>query len=258
MNRIAIPIIGLALASLTSCEDIWNHCIDGNGDRSTDSRELAHFERIQVNGDFEVQVDTGRDASALIEADENLLDHIVTHISGDKLIIEARNGNCLKPSNPIEITVTAPALTEMVLNGSGYLYCYGLETDELVIRLEGSGQVGCQQLKASSVEYALEGSGEINSSVTTENLAASIEGSGEIRLNGEALSTDLRITGSGRIEAGQLNTDACVAYISGSGTIDTDVNDALDVTIIGSGILYYSGNPAVESYISGSGKVVKQ
>jgi hypothetical protein len=94
--------------------------------------------------------------------------------------------------------------------------------------------------------------------VSAEDLACQIDGSGEIRLNGASVNSELRVIGSGHIRGNQLNTDVCVAYISGSGTIDTWVNHALDVTIIGSGIVYYSGNPAVESYISGSGKAVKQ
>jgi hypothetical protein len=258
MNKTNLPIVLLFLACLASCEDMWNHCVDGNGQRTSQTRDLPAFERIQVNGDFDVQVDTGHASSALLQADENLLSYIVTHVSGDKLIIEAKNGICLRPSHPIEIIVTAPVIRNLEMNGSGSMYCYGLHSDELLIRLIGSGQVECYQLQVTSVNYELEGSGTINSTVTTENLAARLEGSGEIKLNGTAVSSDLRLIGSGRIKAGQLNTDTCLAYISGSGTTDTDVNLALDVTIIGSGIVYYSGNPVVESSISGSGKIIKQ
>ncbi len=258
MNKTNLPIVVLFLASLASCEDMWNHCVDGNGQRKSETRELTTFERIQVNGDFEVQVDTGRISSVNVEADENLFGYIETHVSGDMLIIESRNGICLRPSHPIEITVTTPGVSGLILNGSGYLYCYGLQTDELLLRLTGSGHIEFHELRTSSVNYMLEGSGYINSSITTNNLTALIEGSGEVRLNGTAVSSELGITGSGQIKAGQLTTDSCLAYISGSGTIETYVNHALDVTISGSGIVYYSGNPVVESNISGSGKVIKQ
>jgi hypothetical protein len=53
-------------------------------------------------------------------------------------------------------------------------------------------------------------------------------------------------------------TDTCSCYISGSGRIDTRVNNLLNVTITGSGMVYYFGNPVVASYISGSGKVIHQ
>jgi len=258
MNRLTyLSAILLAGLTLQSCEEVWYHCVEGNGNRVTETRDLGTFSQIQVNGDFEVQVDTGAVSTAKIEADENLMGLIVTHISGDKLIIEARDGGCLQPSHPIEITVTTPAVSNIDLNGSGYVYCYGLETDELEVRLAGSGQIDCYELIASAVTYELEGSGLINSNLTVETLVSQVEGSGEIRLSGTAVSEDLKIIGSGRIKADQVNTDACVVYISGSGIADTWVNNALDVTIIGSGIVYYEGNPTVESYISGSGKVIK-
>jgi hypothetical protein len=108
------------------------------------------------------------------------------------------------------------------------------------------------------VTYEVEGSGYINSSVVAEDLAGRVDGSGEIRLSGSAVSSDLRVTGSGRISSGELNTDACVAYIAGSGNVDVDVNLALDVTITGSGIVYYGGDPEITSHISGSGKIVRK
>ena len=252
-------ISAMLFAGLTfmSCEEVWYHCVEGNGDRITETRDLNAFSQIQVNGDFEVQLDTGDASTAKIEADENLMDLIVTHVSGDKLYIEARDGDCLKPSHPIEITITTAAVSNIDLNGSGYVYCYGLETEALEVRLSGSGQIDCYELIASAVTYELEGSGLINSNLTAETLVSQVEGSGEIRLSGTAVSEDLKIIGSGRIKADQVNADACVVYISGSGIADAWVNNALDVTIIGSGIVYYQGNPTVESYISGSGKVIR-
>jgi hypothetical protein len=258
-NRLFIvPYILMVLISLSSCEDFWNHCVDGNGVRTSDTRDLSSFSQIQVNGDFEVQVDTGAASSAVIEADENLMGNIDTRVSGDRLIIESRNGGCLKPTHAIEITITTPVIHSMELNGSGYLYCFGLETSDLDIRVSGSGQIECNQLKASSVTYEQEGSGSINSSVATENLTARIDGSGEIGLTGTSASSDYTVIGSGRILSGHLVTDACIVQISGSGTVDTYVNHALDVTISGSGIVYYDGNPSITSHISGSGKIVRQ
>jgi hypothetical protein len=252
--------LSLILSSLVfiSCENIWDRCADGNGNRTSDTRTLASFEQIQVNGDFQVEIDTGSDSFVKIEADENLLDLIVTHVSGNKLIIESRNGDCLRPTHSIEINVITPHVSLIDLNGSGYVYLYGMETDELELRLAGSGQIECNDLVASAVACDLEGSGLINSTLVTENLTAQLKGSGEIRLSGASANSDLKVIGSGRIKADQINTDVCYVYISGSGIVDVNVNNALDVSIIGSGIVYYEGNPTVESFISGSGKVIKQ
>ncbi|HJZ40530.1 MAG TPA: head GIN domain-containing protein [Bacteroidales bacterium] len=254
---ISLGILCLSVI-LSSCEDIWNHCIDGNGNRIADTRMLDPFEEIQVNGDFEVQIDTGQVISARVEADDNLMGLVVTHVTGNRLIIETRNGDCIRPSRPIEITVTVPSLHTIKLNGSGYVYSYGLSSEELEVRLSGSGQITCHNVESTIATFELEGSGSITGSLITGNLTALVEGSGDIRLSGSSVNSDLKILGSGRINANQVNTDVCLAYISGSGIIETFVNNALDVTIIGSGTVYYEGNPSVESYISGSGKVVRQ
>ncbi len=64
------------------------------------------FSQIQVNGDFNVLVTTDTASVAVVEADENLQDLIKTYVSGDKLIIESKNGDCLNSSHTIGISVT--------------------------------------------------------------------------------------------------------------------------------------------------------
>lgn len=252
--RLIIPAIFAALV-LTSCEDIWNHCVDGNGFRRLENRDLNEYDRVEVNGDFEVQIDIDNDSKASVEADENLLDLTITHVSGRTLIIETRNGACIRPVTPVEINITTPGLKEVTLNGSGLVYCYGSESDEFAINLSGSGKIDMGNLTAAAIDIDLEGSGNINAEVTAQNIAAGLEGSGEIKLSGTTVNEDLKIIGSGNIRASHLQADISTAYISGSGVVDAYVNNALDVTIIGSGIVYYTGNPEIESYISGSGEI---
>ncbi len=259
MNKlIFLPGIVLGLTLITSCEDMWNHCVEGNGRQSTETRTLPEFDRIQVNGDFNVLVDTGSAYTAVVEADENLQDRIITHVSGGRLVIESKSDDCLNPSDPIEITVTVPIVTSVELYGSGYIFCNDLDVEDLTVRLSGSGQIECTKIEAISVVFHLEGSGNIDCAVDVEDLSSTIEGSGDINIDGSALNSELEVTGSGRQRAGELNTDVCKATISGSGIIDTNVNNSLDVTIIGSGTVNYVGNPVITSYISGSGKIVKQ
>jgi len=262
MKKLRNIILQLLLISSclinVSCEDIWNRCVDGNGDRGVENRALDEFERIEINGDFEVQIDTGQVSSASVETDENLIDLIVTHVSGNKLIIETRDGVCIRPTHPVEITVSTRTLREITLNGSGLAYCYGLNTENLSLNLSGSGHIECDNVETTVANLELEGSGLINCNLITENLATQIEGSGEIKLHGECINADHKIIGSGNIKAGEVSAEVCVIYISGSGTVDAHVNDALDVTIIGSGTVYYTGTPTIESYISGSGEIIER
>lgn len=257
-KHISAVILITALLSFTSCDELWEECIHGNGNLITETRTLPPFSQIQVNGDFDVQVDTGLESNVLINADENLTDLIVTHVSGDRLVIETRDDYRLRPTRTIRLQVSTPSVTGLVIKGSGQIYCNGVRSDQLDLGVEGSGNLECFNVEASLAECHVEGSGNITGSLVTENLTGQLEGSGEIRLTGSSATAELRILGSGHIRASQFTTDVCVAYISGSGNIDTHVLNSLDATIIGSGMVYYSGNPAVESYISGSGRIVHQ
>jgi hypothetical protein len=172
--------------------------------------------------------------------------------------VETRDGVCIDPTNPIEITISTPNLEEITLNGSGIVYSYELDTEELSVNLTGSGSITCDDVIAQSVYLGLEGSGVISCDQLSENLTTQLEGSGEILISGETISSDHKIIGSGNIKANQVITDQCVVYVSGSGVVDTHVIQTLDITIIGSGIVYFSGNPIVHSYISGSGQVIER
>jgi hypothetical protein len=253
------PILFFCLAGAgilnTSCEDLWNRCVEGNGDIAIQTIPTDAFDQIQVSGDFLVQVDTGMMPSVKIETDENLMNFIVVHVAGHKLLIESREGTCLRPSKALKITVNTHQLNEIALYGSGSVSCDGLETDQMNLHLEGSGKMECYGLKSSSASLHLIGDGFIRSSVITGNLTAQMDGSGEILLEGKSSLSDLSLIGSGNYNAAQLLTDTCYVYISGSGIMRTWVTKTLDITIIGSGIVYYTGNPDVTSYISGSGKI---
>ncbi len=260
-NRIRLKHIVFILLTgflVASCEDIWNRCVDGNGDREIESRNLTGFERIEINGDFDVQITTGEEPAAIIETDENLIDLIVTHVSGNKLIVETRNGICIRPTRPVEISISAGDIREITLNGSGLVYCYGLIAENLEVDLSGSGEIELDNVVCTAADIELEGSGLIDCDLVSEDVKTQLEGSGEIKVRGQSVSGDHKIIGSGKINASFLNSDVAVVYISGSGVVDVDVNNALDVTIIGSGKVYYTGNPNVTEYISGSGDVIER
>jgi hypothetical protein len=251
-------IIILTGITFSSCEDMWNRCVDGNGDIVIHTTNTEDFDRIQIKGDYEVEIDTGSVSTVQIIADENLLGFIIVHVSGSKLYVETREETCLRPSKPVKIVITTPAVAEIALYGSGAITCDGLDAEELIVYLEGSGYIDCTDVNVNYANISVEGSGTVNGTIVAFDLYTLVEGSGHVTLNGGTVSSDMEIIGSGLINGSQMDSDTCNVYISGSGTVNTHVIDFLNVTIIGSGIVHYTGNPIVQSYISGSGQVMKQ
>jgi hypothetical protein len=250
----------LSMASLfISCENNWFGCVDGNGVITTQERTVGTFKKVEANGDFKVDIYQGEEIGLEVEADENLMGVIVTRVSRDELIIETRHGECLRSSDNIRITVVAPVLNGIELNGSGMIWCDSLVAGTFTADLNGSGEIQCVYLHASTMDAEISGSGSMQMNGIFNQTNATIEGSGDIVLYGESENTDLNIIGSGNITGKDMQTDSCYTNISGSGSISTWVTQLLDVKISGSGNVYYYGEPpVVNTQISGSGQITKK
>ncbi len=252
--------IVLSVLILSSCSDWGINCIHGNGNTVSEHRVTSSFAGVESNGSFDVVIDTGNETSVYVEADENLMEHIITSVRGNRLVIETRRDRCLRSDNPILVYITTPELYDVALRGSGQIDCGGLETSELDVELEGSGTVNLDYVITDEMNMKIEGSGSIRGIVDAVYIKADIEGSGDVKIDdGSAHTADFVVNGSGRIKADDMNIDNCYVEINGSGDVYAFVYDLLDVTISGSGTVYYYGNPSeVVKRIYGSGKVVKR
>jgi len=83
-------------------------------------------------------------------------------------------------------------------------------------------------------------------------------GSGNVRITDpmETYQMDISILGSGSFSGFLLNTQECQVDIVGSGNCEITAESSLDVSIDGSGSVFYKGTPLIKDHISGSGRVV--
>ena len=66
----------------------------------------------------------------------------------------------------------------------------------------------------------------------------------------------ISLEGTGQYQGFELIIEDCTVDILGSGDCEVTVNNSLDVTIEGSGNLYYKGAPTIKQDITGSGSIV--
>jgi len=234
--HLLILLAALLLFFSVSCRK--NKCIEGNYDLVSETRSLGPFHGVISEGSFHINIELDTNSEVTIEAESNLLDYITTNIKGTNLIIKVRDNRCIDNNFPIEIKVKTPSVSKLSMEGSGDIYCNGIQTDNLNINISGSG--------------------DIDAGANAKNMNANISGSGVITLWGATDESDFSINGSGSIRSYGLVQDSCYATISGSGSMYVFVNDLLDVWISGSGSVYYKGNPYVKANISGSGMIVHQ
>ncbi|MCP4310869.1 MAG: hypothetical protein GY790_06365 [Bacteroidetes bacterium] len=80
-------------------------------------------------------------------------------------------------------------------------------------------------------------------------------GTGNVVVRDSIRQDDLAVTlfGTGSFLGFPLTSQNCSIVISGTGKCEVSVENSLDVSIDGTGIVYYKGNPSVHSDISGTG-----
>ncbi len=226
----------LALYLTTGCVNEIR--VKGNGIPGTEGRITQDFDKVKSSGSFDVHISAGDEYEVVISAEQNILPHIETSVSGGVLYIETKGTYNLKNQLPMEVFLTSPALKGVKLSGSGVI-----TTDYFATEL---------------FDIALSGSGQISVAVEAERIDASISGSGKMDLSGSANEGVFNISGSGDIDSYNLAMQHCNALISGSGNMRIHVEESLHATISGSGNVYYIGNAGVETHISGSGNVIHE
>ena len=86
----------------------------------------------------------------------------------------------------------------------------------------------------------------------------SYDGSGNVTVSG-SMETDyleVSLMGSCSLFGFSLNARSCQVDIAGSGNCEITASSSLDVSIHGSGSVFYKGSPSIKDQISCSGRVM--
>jgi hypothetical protein len=209
--RLIAPLLVLAALVLAGC---------GAGPRVTQTRQVAPFERIEVDSSIDVEVVPGdADNTVLVSAGEHVIDHIETASRDGMLRISIRDHGIVIGPDPYDDTrvqVSRAALQ--------------------AIRVQGSSDLSLGRIDAPELSIEIDGSGGVEASGAVGNLVAAIRGSGDADLH-------------------KLVARSATVSIQGSGDAKVNVKDSLDISVQGSGDVSYRGNPRVSQHVQGSGDV---
>ncbi|HRP31968.1 MAG TPA: head GIN domain-containing protein [Agriterribacter sp.] len=233
MKKIISPLLVISLLISLGCGDN----IQGNGNKTAESRQVGKFHSVRLTGPMNVQLIQGADNALEIEAEENIIPYIETNVDEGKLTIKYKDGVHINNREDITVRVTLPQLQEADITGSGDI------TSET--KLTGRDEI----------ELAITGSGNMNLELDAPSVEAKITGSGDIFLSGQTRDIECTSTGSGKIDATALKAENAVVKTLGSGEVHVFASIKLDATVNGSGDITYKGGASVNSKIHGSGTV---
>jgi hypothetical protein len=236
MKSIHLAVIASLL--MLSCR--WtDKTIEGNGKIVTQNRAIQKAEKIELSGNFDVEITQADKTELSIETDENLQSYIVISESGNKLVLKEKKNYQLKSDHPIKIIIATPRLTKVSLSGSG----------SVIGKNKFSGM--------DKLVLSLSGSGKMDLALNTPEIEVDIAGVGSMLLSGETKNADFNIAGSGDCDATQLKTENTKVDVAGVGTVKVFADVSLNVNVAGNGTVYYKGAATIKQKIAGIGSIKK-
>jgi len=241
LKKLCITTCFLLVVSTINAQSWWNNKkVRGNGNVTTEKRTTSNYDGISLGGSFDVILVKGKEGNITIEGEENIIPYVETEVRKNTLQIKIEKGINIKTTRKLVVTVTYSDINKVNLGGSG------------TIRNEGT-------IKADDFSVNLGGSGDIKLSIDANEIKSSLSGSGNINLMGATKEFNCSIAGSGNIKAYELETENLDAVVTGSGNISTNVNNKIKAKVVGSGNIYYKGDPKYTNVKSvGSGDIKKR
>lgn len=225
---------------LAACVDgpvtITSGDVDGSGTILSEDRDIADFDSINLAGEGRVIVIQGQPASLTIEADDNLLAHIDTTVSGGVLAITTEPGIDINPTDSIIYRITGTNINQLSLTGAGSFEMSDVDVNSLSLVLSGAGDIDI-------------------GNVVADDLSVEIAGAGDITVAGAVDSQEVNIPGAGSYEARDLESAQADVRTSGVGSATVWVTDQLAATVSGVGSIEYYGSPVVTEVVSGVGSI---
>lgn len=254
-TRIYFLLSVLLILGISSCKK--SMFIRGNNSMTTVERDLTEFDKVANDGSFEVIIINDENHYVQIQAESNLIPHISTLVYNGALIIDSKEN--LLNRQPMTIEVHISQLRAIELNGSGSIHTDSFINQEFSAVLDGSGNIFTQISGANDSYFKVSGSGNMDVQLETDVLTAIVDGSGDLKISGEGKSSSMKVQGSGNIRAKDFRQESSSVINDGSGQIYLYVSNYLNAKILGSGSIYYSGNPTqLDQWVDGSGRIIKQ
>ncbi len=247
----------------TSCDDgfglLNSKRITGKGPMEKQDRDAKDFKGIDLMASADVIIKQGTTYKVIVEGQKNILEILETVVDKGILHIKFKEGSWNMNFDKLNIYVETPSVSSIELSGSGNMTLESaFNSDDLEIKISGSGNIKTADgLTAKKITVEIGGSGDIKMGTTTATeLKATIFGSGNINITGTGEKAKFEVTGSGDIDADEFLTKSTEAQTTGSGNINCHATESLDAHTMGSGDIFYAGNPpSVKSKAMGSGDI---
>jgi hypothetical protein len=202
---------------------------------------VVDFEKVQVEGPFEVVLTTGIPSGASATGSPGALDRVSIEVQGTTLHVRPNRsawggGYPGQSMGPLRIQISTRALR--------------------FASVIGAGSLTIDRVKGLRIDLAVSGNGTIGiAGVDADLLVATINGSGRIALGGKAKQLRASLAGTGDLQAPSFRVDDADIVADTSGAIAVTALRTAKVRANGTGSVAISGSAACNITGLGAGNV---
>lgn len=228
-------IVALA-ASLLFCSCNFRQ-VEGNGNVTTQKREVGgSFRSVTVGHGLELIIEQGNQTSVIVEADENLQQHIKTEVRDGELVIKSDaniNGTSAK------IIVSTPQID-------------GIEATS------GSTVKSKNTIKGDVLELSGSSGSEMDVSVDVNNLTCDSSSGSSVIIKGKAEKFETEASSGSSINAKALVAKSIISNSSSSGSVVVNPTESLTAEASSGGSVNYVNRPGNLNEKTSSGGSISQ
>jgi hypothetical protein len=213
----------------------------GQAPAATHTVAVGSFDRIRVEGPFEVRVTIGSPRATIVGPRGD--DSVVVRVDGTTLSVRKSTGGWGEQprggsaSGPVVVTLSTPGLTSASVAAGGRLTIAKMRGMRVDVTVSGNGSLAL-------------------AAADTDQLNATLIGTGQMTLAGRAARARLITSGPGAIDASALAVNDLTVHLDGVGETKAAARYTAQVTNTGLGTVTITGNAKCRVDAAAGGPVV--
>lgn len=192
-----IKILFALLIIAVGVAGCFSSSIKGSGNSVTEERKLDYVSRIEIEGNFNVEISSGEVSSLKIEAEDNIIPLVETKVDDEKLTVKMKEK--ITNLREIRIKISTHDLVELESDGKSNIKVKGLNTDDFELSSDGEGEITIEG-KVDYLKVTMDGEGKLLAKdLLSKNANVNLYGEGKAEVNARKL-LKAKVKGSGSVD----------------------------------------------------------
>lgn len=232
-------IIAATLALLFgSCSFVQNSVagVTGNGNVITKDRNInGGFTYVSSGSGLTVTVEQADSFAVVVEADENLHDHIITEVNNNELKVHTDIN--IRNAKSRKVIVKMPVID-------------GLSS------ASGSSLKSVSSIRSENLNLSSSSGSNLEVNINAANVICESSSGSSLKVKGNAKKAEVSSSSSSSLDGTNLSAEYATAEASSGSSLYITVKESLDAKASSGASINYSGNPArLDKHTSSGGSV---